>query len=119
MLCDLSLAACSSNAFFAMLRISNRPSMDRAREIFGTTFGIGCRKLPPLKGQDRRKLVHSDMVNVVNMNSPENIQLGLVKFREFTAAQGVELVYEFRRRLLSIRVKYSRVIADDPMVSQI
>jgi hypothetical protein len=119
MLCDLSLATCSSKAFFAMLRISNRPSMDRAREIFGTTFRIDCRKLPPLKGQDRRKLVHSDMVNVVNMNSPENIQLGLVKFREFTAAQGVELLYEFKRRLPSIRVKYSRVIADDPMVSQI
>jgi hypothetical protein len=93
--------------------------MDQAREIFGKTFGKGCRNLPPLKGQDRRKLVHGDIVNVVNINSKENIQLSQVmKFREFTAAQGVELVCECRRWLLSIRVKYS-IIADDPMVSQI
>jgi hypothetical protein len=73
-----------------------------------------------LKGQNRRKLVHGDIVNVANINSPENIQLGqVVKFREFIAAQGVELFHEFRRRLLSIRVKHSCIIADNPMVSQI
>jgi hypothetical protein len=103
-----------------MLRISNQPSMDRARQIFGTTFGVGCRNQPPLKGQDCRKLLHGDIVNIANVESPENTQLidGL-KFKEFTAAQGVELVYEYGKRLLSIRVRYSRILANDPLVSRV
>ena len=120
MYCDLTLATRSSQGCFSMLRISNQPSMDRARQIFGTTFGVGCRNQPPLKGQDCRKLLHGDIVNIANVESPENTQLidGL-KFKEFTAAQGVELVYEYGKRLLSIRVRYSRILANDPLVSRV
>jgi hypothetical protein len=120
MYCDLTLATRSSQGFFSMLRISNQPSMDRARQIFGTTFGIGSRNSPPLKGQEPRTLQHGDIVNLVNMNCMENLQLSqAAKFKEFTAAQGVELVFEAAKRVLSIRVKYSRVMADDAMVGHL
>lgn len=59
--CDLSLEMCTSRATYCMLRICTPDSMDRAREVFGTTFGIGCRNLPPLKGEPRRQLVHGDI----------------------------------------------------------
>jgi hypothetical protein len=75
--------------------------MERAWEIFGTTFGICCRNLPPLKGQERQKLLHGDIVHVVDVDSSENIQLNEgIMFKEFIAAQGVELVYECRKSSL-------------------
>lgn len=40
-------------------------------------------------------------------------------FKEFIAAQGVELVYECRKRSISIRVKYGRTMAEDAMATRI
>jgi hypothetical protein len=40
--------------------------------LFGTTFGKGCRYLPPQKGEGIRKLVGGDIVNIVDVLASEN-----------------------------------------------
>ena len=45
------------------------------------------------------------------MNNPTE------KFKEFIPAERIALVYEEVSRTLSIRVKYGRVLAEDPNVS--
>ncbi len=116
--CNLSLETRTVTATFMMLRIATPASMDRAREVFGTTFGVGCRNMPPLKGQMVRQLVHGDIVNLVNVSCIDNnnLQLQGPKVKEFIAAQRVDLVYESAKRQLSIRTKYSRVNAEDALV---
>jgi hypothetical protein len=48
--CDLSLSSTSSLVSFAMLRFQTATELQRAREIFGSSFGIGSRNHAPRKG---------------------------------------------------------------------
>ncbi len=67
-----------------------------------------------------RKLLYGDIVNVINVSSPENEEARrAVRFKEFIIAQGVEFVFELQRRLLSIRVRYSSHKAESPLVQNI
>jgi hypothetical protein len=93
--------------------------MERSREIFGTTFGIGCRNMPPLKGEPRRELVYGNIVNVVNVAENNLAELASYSFKDFIAPQSIDLVYDFANRLLSIRVRYSRANAHDAVVHNI
>jgi hypothetical protein len=103
--CDLSLCTKTTVVSCLILRIIDEGSMDAARKLFGRMFGIGCRNIPPQKGHAVRKLLHGDIVNVVDVSSTENQEVRrVVQFKEFFAAQGVEFVYEVHKRLLSIRV---------------
>jgi hypothetical protein len=117
--CDLSLERQTKLVSYAMLRIVSPASMERSREIFGTTFGIGCRNMPPLKGEPRRELVYGDIVNVVNVAENNLAELACQSFKEFIAPQSIDLVYDFANRLLSIRVRYSRANAHDAVVRNI
>lgn len=70
-----------------MLRTSNPCIIERARKIFGVTCGIGCRNLPPSKGEVVRKIQHGDNINVVDINSPKNVAQNEVRrFEEFIPA---------------------------------
>jgi hypothetical protein len=116
---DLSLCTKTTVVSCLMLRIIDEGSMDAARKLFGRTFGIGCRNIPPQKGHAVRKLLHGDIVNVVDVSSTENQEARrAVRFKEFIAAQGVEFVYEVHKRLLSIRVRYSSLNAEMPEVGR-
>jgi hypothetical protein len=85
--CDLSLITKSSAVQFSMLRTSNPCIIERARKIFGVTCGIGCRNLPPSKGEVVRKIQHGDNINVVDINSPKNVAQNEVRrFEEFIPA---------------------------------
>lgn len=116
--CDLSLVTRTTDVTHVMLRIANPECMTAARNFFGKTFGIGCRNLPPHKGEGIRRLLQGDIVNFVNVDAPENQQVPLNRFREFIIAQGVELVFESSRRLLSIRVRYSRYNAENDTIQK-
>jgi hypothetical protein len=113
--CDLSLVTKTYGSSYVMLRIMDQQSVAKARKLFGRTFGIGCRNLPPHKGHGIRKLLHRDIINIINVDLNDNQHTE--GFREFVAAQGVELVFNPETRALSIRVRYSKVNAEDPMVS--
>jgi hypothetical protein len=116
--CDLSLITKTTVVSHIMLRIADEGSIKAARKLFGHTFDIGCRNIPPHKGHDVQKLLYSDIVNVVNVSSAENKQaLGAAWFKEFILAQGVEFVFEVQRRLLSILVRYSSHMAQSPLVN--
>lgn len=100
-----------------MLQFSDATSISAACNIFGTTFGIGCWNLPPQKGEDIRVLQHSDIINFVDVDSLENQQQQhVLKFKEFIIAQGIELVFEAERPILSIRAQYSTLKANSPLV---
>jgi hypothetical protein len=87
---------------YVILRIVCPASLERSREIFGTTFGTGCRNMSPLKGEPRRELVYGDIVNVVNVSDNNLAELASCSFKEFIAPQSIDLVYDFVNRLLSI-----------------
>jgi hypothetical protein len=72
---DLSLETRTTIAHFRMIQIADHASMERAKEVFGNTFGIGSRNLPPLKDELCRKVIHGDIINVVNVSSVENTKL--------------------------------------------
>jgi hypothetical protein len=82
------------------------------------TFSIGYCNLPPHKGEGIRRLLHGDIINFVNVDTPENQQVPLDHFQEFIVAQGVEFVYVFSRCLLSIRVCYSKCNAEHNIVQR-
>ncbi len=93
-----------------MLQIISPASMEQLREIFVTTFGIGCKNMPPLKGRPSRELVYGDIVNVVNVSENNLAEVASLSFKEFIAPQSIDLMYVFAKRLLSIQVRYSRAI---------
>ncbi len=118
--CDLSLVTKTTAVSHTMLRTADEESLEAARKLFGRTFGVGCWNIPPHKGHDVRKLLYGDIVNVINVRSPENEEARrAVRFKEFIIAQGVEFVFELQRRLLSIRVRYSSHKAESPLVQNI
>lgn len=69
-----------------MLRTINAESIGVAHNLFGTTFGVGCRNLPPHKGKGPLKLLHGDIVNLANVEAPENQEDQLATFKEFIVA---------------------------------
>ncbi len=116
---DLSIERRTHVATLVMLRIASPMSMERSREIFGTTFAIGCRNMPPLKGEGKRQLLYGDIVNIVNMNDNDLASIASRRFREVVPLQSIDFVYDNVSRLLSIRVRYSNVVAQAAMVKQV
>jgi hypothetical protein len=114
--CDLSLSSTSSLVSFAMLRFQTATELQQAREIFGSTFGIGSQNHAPRKGYGCRVLQVGDVVNIVKL--PAEVMINPTEnFKEFIPAERIELVYEEVSRTLSIRAKYGRVLVEDPNVS--
>lgn len=67
-----------------------------------------------MKGDGVRKLLVGDKVNVCNVGA--NGEIDTRCFREFVAAEGVTFVFQPFNRTLSIRVWYSEVNAEAPIV---
>jgi hypothetical protein len=42
--------------------------MKIAREVFGTTFGVGARNLPPCKGYPQKILEIGNIMNLINVS---------------------------------------------------
>jgi hypothetical protein len=112
---DLSMKSRSTIRNYAMIRIMSPESLSVAREVFGRTFGIGTRNLPPRKGAPRKVLEVGNKINLVNTSVLLNQQV----FCEHIASERIDLVYEELTRTLSIRIKYSSVLAEDPRVSEV
>jgi hypothetical protein len=93
--------------------------MRRSREIFGVTFAIGCRNMPPLKGEGKRQLVYGDIVNIVHVAENDLGALAGRRYREIVALQSVDFAYNHVNRLLSIRIRYSNVLAQDAVVREV
>jgi hypothetical protein len=110
---DLSLLSKSSVKHCQMIRIMNPTDVATARGLFGITFGIGSRNVPPRKGRPRKVLEMGDIVNIVQ--PPAEVVTG--KFKEFTSEQRIDFVYEESCRSLSIRIVYSDVRAESDIVS--
>jgi hypothetical protein len=115
---DLSIETFSTTAKLVMIRIATPAAMERAREVFGLTFGVGCRNGAPLKGHARRVLLQGDSVNVINTHSAEN-SIVQRRFKEFISAKSIDFVYEPLKRLLSVQAKYSHVMAESAVVATI
>jgi hypothetical protein len=89
--------------------------MATARQLLGTTFGIGTRNIPPRKGLPKKVMEVGNIVNVVNVSefNPPN------RFKEFIPDQRIDLVYEEASRSLSVRVVYSDFKAEHEIISNI
>jgi hypothetical protein len=112
---DLSLQSKSSVKLCGIIRIASLVQMETARQLFGRTFGIGTRNIPPRKGLPRKVMEVGNIVNVVDVSGMD--MQG--KFKEFTAEQRIDLVYEEASRMLSVRVVYRDVKAEHELVSRI
>ncbi len=55
----------------SVIRILNQDTLQTARGIFGTTFGIGTHNIPPCKGNTRKVLEVGNIINLVNITEPE------------------------------------------------
>jgi hypothetical protein len=116
--CALSLVSKTYVTQFIMLRFASQDSVEKARHVFGITFGIGCRNLPPAKGESERKLLHGDVVNIIDVEANVVQPLHQDTFKEFVSLQGIELVFQPETRVLSIRVRYCRTNAESFVVKR-
>ena len=88
-----------------------------ARQLFGNTFGVGSRNIPPRKGLPKKTLEEGNTVNlVIRIPSAPTIDN---KVREFISDQRIDLVYEEATHILSIRVVYSNVKVEAAVVSEV
>ncbi len=92
----------------------NRTDLATARDLFGITFGIGTRNIPPRKGLPRKQL---EVGNIINIIQPSDENCGR-KFKEFIRHQRIDLVYEEACRNLTIRVVYSDVKVESEVVKE-
>jgi hypothetical protein len=111
---DLSLVSKSSVKYCQVIRIMNCTDLATARDLFGITFGIGMRNIPPRKGLPRKQL---EVGNIINIIQPSDENCGR-KFKEFIRHQRIDLVYEEACRNLTIRVVYSDVKAESEVVKE-
>ncbi len=101
--CDLSLSSRSTRIILKLLRIDCEESMACARDLFGTTFGIGIRNRPPKKGEEMCSMHHGDIVNIVNVR--ENGEMVIAQWlKEVSYAQGVDFIYNEKKRVLKVRI---------------
>lgn len=112
---DLSLVSKSSIHDYFLIRIMDRTSMAVARDLFGRTFGIGSRNIPPRKGFPKKVLEVGITINIIDTSSPNRYN----KFKEFICDQRIDLVFEEFSRRLIIRVVYSDVKAETPIVADV
>ncbi len=91
-------------------------SLIGARNIFGLTFGVGIRNRAPNKGEPKVFLHHSDVVNLVDVDSNDN-ENELDWDKEFVASKGVDFIYENASRLLKIQLRYHKFDAHRPIVA--
>ncbi len=115
---DLSLQSKSSIKNCSMIRIVSQDKMETARELFGITFGIGTRNIPPRKGLPRKVLELGNIVNLVNVSEQEIVAEGR-KVKVFIGKQRIDLVYEEATRTLTVRIMYRDEKAEAPIVSAI
>jgi hypothetical protein len=116
---DLSLQSKSSVKNCSVIRIINQDTMQTARGIFGTTFGIGTRNIPPRKGNPRKVLEVGNIINLVELTEPEPEPPRKKKFKEFISNQRIDLLFEEATRMLTVRITYSDLKAEAPIVSDI
>ncbi len=84
-----------------LVQIDSFNSLIGARKIFGLIFGVGVRNRAPNKGEPTVSLHHSDVVNLVDVDS-NDIENEVDRDKEFVASQGVDLIYDIGSRLLKI-----------------
>ncbi len=77
---------------------------------FGTTFGVGIRNRAPNKGDAPCSMHHGDVVNYVDVSYNREFTDD-ERWQEYTFAQGIDFIYNDTKRILKIRVRYSRVEA--------
>jgi hypothetical protein len=114
--CDLSLSSCSTKKELNLVRIDSSRSMRCARNLFGTTFGIGIRNRAPRRGERPVLLHHGDVVNLVDVAGDGMLQVN--RLEEFVPHPGIDFLYDSSSRLLKIRVRYSRFLAESNCVSE-
>jgi hypothetical protein len=114
--CDLGLSSRRIKQALKLVRIDSLNSLIGARKIFGLTFGAGVRNRAPNKGEPEVSLHHSDVVNLVDVDS--NVyDNALDREKEFVASQGVDFIYNNASRLLKIQIRYCKLDAHKPIVA--
>jgi hypothetical protein len=75
-------------------------TMKISHEVFGTTFGVGTKILPPCKGYPQKILEIGNIMNLVNVSE------GAValSFKELIKEQRIDFLYEELTRSLTIQV---------------
>jgi len=63
--------------------------------------------------------LYGDIVNIVNVNDNDLASIASRRFREVVPLQSIDFVYDNVSRLLSIRVRYSNVVAQAAVVKQV
>jgi hypothetical protein len=111
---DLSLHK-SSVKNCSVIRIICPNTMAKARERFGTIFGIGAHNMPPCKGLQRRVL---EVGNIVNVVEPSELERS-AKIKEFIINQRIDLVYKKATRSLTTRITFSDLKAEAAAFSEI
>jgi hypothetical protein len=77
-------------------------SFSAVQEIFGFTFGIGSKNIPPRKGAPRKVLEPGHKINLVNPTDFMGVQQQQQQnLEEFIASERVDLVYEELCKTLS------------------
>lgn len=112
---DLSMISKSTIRNYWIIRIMSRSAINAAREVFGYTFGVGSRNVPPRKGAPKKVLESGNKINLVDVPVVQDYET----FKEQVSSERIDLVYEELTRSLSIRIKYSAFLAENPKVTEV
>jgi hypothetical protein len=112
---DLSMMSKSTIHNYSIIRIMSHTAIEAAREVFGYTFGVGSRNFPPRKGAPKKVLEAGNKVSLVDVP----IMHGHETFKEKVPNERIDLAYEGLTRSLSIRIKYSGFLAENPRITEV
>jgi hypothetical protein len=114
--CDLSLSSSSIKIQYQLVHIDSVGSLQCAQSLFGITFGIGTRNRPLNKGEKVVTLHHGDAINLVDI-PVVNGGAAINWIEEFVSTPGIDFIYEMSARVLKIKVRYNRFLAQEDHVA--
>ncbi len=108
--CDLSLSSVTLKKYLQLIRIDSETSFRFARNLFGVTFGIGIRNRAPKRGAEPVRMHFGDVVNMVDVSAVDSNAVD-DRVSEFVRNPGIDFFYDSNARILKIRVRYCRFLA--------
>jgi hypothetical protein len=110
------------NVRISYARIDQVADLASLRLCFGEVFGVGIPQRPhrPSPTNQTTYSRRGDNVNILHLSDDNEMEDGEnPKFRERTAARGIDFYYDESAGTLRLRIRYSRIAICDEVVKQV
>jgi hypothetical protein len=110
------------NVRISYARIDQVADLASLRLCFGEVFGVGIPQRPhrPSPTNQTTYSRRGDNVNILHLSDDNEMEDGEnPKFRERTAARGIDFYYDEAAGTLRLRIRYSRIAICDEVVKQV